>query len=1037
MRVNASAPWHRESYDRFIDEKFPEVLASRIPLGSYHVQPDGEYAIKINVAVSADDTEVSAEYPIIPRPDREGIFEIGGKRLVVVPKASSEELDTAEISCVGEQLYDYVAQRLGEAPPDLQWDESMIKTWLPLDKWMSEFLQTAQVLDETNWLSRTTHLRRIVIKDPQKAVTPGQFGRTCPFEIPEGPNIMRVRSVANGAEIHDGKLVIRDDSPEASLGVTALMVPFLEHSDANRLLMGVNMMRQWQTPSKHEPALVQTGYEPDEEKFWCGMNLLTAFVSWGPDTFEDGVVISESAAKRFRFEHPVEPGDKISNRHGTKGVISRILPDDEMPHLPDGTPVELVFSFLGCHTRLNFGQIREALMGRVARVEGKPAVVPPFAAPDEKTLRDKLGKAGIPDSGMVSLTAGQEGQALKSKSTVGWVYWGRTAHNVAGKIHASAGTLGRLNVQGEREYLALREAGAFENIIETFNTRSSLRHDAETLTERVASGPVAQASAPTPKFTELARRLRAGGVEMQFDGEKIAFRLAPPEGQTIRLAFPVPHPWLRGRELAEIGLLEDIPAHVPLAEANTKATRLIDSNAPENLKAAARNQLAECVNKYFDDLVRSEDVYFSAGGPQFHYPGEIRELTSARKPHWVLFSGRSVIAPGANLHMDQVGLPDKMAWELFAPLLRRETDKDEVEARTDLARKALDSLMARSWLIVNRAPTVMPTAVLAFHPVRIPDRVIRIHPLVCLAMNADFDGDQSAVFLPITDAAQREAGEKLSVAGHLRRDPELLRLFCPTQDVVWGLAACSLTPEGYERISSIVGAPVDASEGFVTRSTLISAVHGVLHRDGVDKTIEVLEKLMRLGLDITKSSGASIDPFLGETLELPIEPEDDDPEAWDRFAEEVRDHIASLRDFQNENHGAQLLAVKSGARGSLASLARLLAAWGVLRDTEGKPAIIRNSFTTGLEPDEMYTHVVPAREALWRVTADIAEAIRTGYGAKEATRSSGFGVIARAMRGKRPGAILTRAAERHELDPLTDIDSRLFVGLLPLDTKEP
>ena len=127
---------------------------------------------------------------------------------------------------------------------------------------------------------------------------------------------------------------------------------------------------------------------------------------------------------------------------------------------------------------------------------------------------------------------------------------------------------------------------------------------------------------------------------------------------------------------------------------------------------------------------------------------------------------------GANLRLDQVGLPAEIAWKLFGPLVARELgNSDDVRARTARAAEALDALMERSWVIINRAPTLTPTCLLAFHPVRLPDPVTRLHPLVCPLLNADFDGDTASVFLPITAAAQCEAGERLSVAAHLARDP--------------------------------------------------------------------------------------------------------------------------------------------------------------------------------------------------------------------------------------------------------------------------
>ncbi|KKK83909.1 hypothetical protein LCGC14_2788660, partial [marine sediment metagenome] len=215
------------------------------------------------------------------------------------------------------------------------------------------------------------------------------------------------------------------------------MIPLLEHDDPNRLLMGANMMRQQMVPDEPEPALVRTGNEPDEPGFWCGRNLLTAFVSWGGDTFDDGIVVSASAAAKLDFPNPLEPGDKLSNRHGTKGTVARILPDEQMPHLPDGSAVELIFSFIGCHTRLNFGQIREAILGRIARATGKPIICPPFQAPSADRIRAWLTEAGLDESGMEVLTDGKDGPALQRPSTVGWVYWGKLHHLAIEKIHAT------------------------------------------------------------------------------------------------------------------------------------------------------------------------------------------------------------------------------------------------------------------------------------------------------------------------------------------------------------------------------------------------------------------------------------------------------------------------------------------------------------------------------------------------------------------------------------------------------------------------
>ncbi|GAG35252.1 unnamed protein product, partial [marine sediment metagenome] len=247
-------------------------------------------------------------------------------------------------------------------------------------------------------------------------------------------------------------------------------------------------------------------------------------------------------------------------------------------------------------------------------------------------------------------------------------------------------------------------------------------------------------------------------------------------------------------------------------------------------------------------------------------------------------------------------------------------------------------IMARSWVLLNRAPSVLPTSILAFHPVRIPDKVIRLHPLACRLLNADFDGDQAAVFLPITEATQTESGEKLSVAGHLRRDPELMDWLTPTHDILWGLAEKSLTPDGLKEICKLAGIEIAAPDGYITRDSLTEATRALLARDGVEATLQALDRLMRLGFGAARESGASLSPFIGEGLELPPAPADDDDQAWRLYSEQLAEQLAGRSDFDDADLGPQLLAVKSGARGTLGrplGLVNLIGGHGETRDLEG------------------------------------------------------------------------------------------------------
>ncbi len=1045
MTIRTTAPWHKESYDAFLSERLAGLLAERMPLAGYEVRPAGEHECTIAISISARGKVVNAAFTV-PAIDEMGTFVIDGVRRVVVPTASCEDPAESQIRCVGEQLYDHIESNLGSAGDALPWDESLVRGFAPLDVWITRFLAgeiddqrvkntelsgrcvvTSQPLDEQNWLAVRTHIRRIMISDRKLIISHTQFGYLCPLESPEGQNIGRILSVAAGATICDGKLVRENKSAQGALGVTASMVPFIEHNDANRQLMGVNMMRQAIVPPDCQPASVQTGNEPSEPGFWCGRDFLTAFVSMGADTFEDGIVVSESAADRMTYggtfipHNRLEPGDKLSNRHGTKGTVSRILPDSEMPHLEDGTPVELVFSPNGIFTRMNLGQLREAVMSRIARAEGSPAIVPPFCAPDADEIHSRLAAAGLPESGMERLTLGQNGDWLDLESTVGWVYWFKLHHMVSDKINFST-TSEHCNYQGLLEYYQLRHIGAFETIAETYNMKSVDHPEAETLAQRVADGEIPQASVPSPRLAQLIRALQAACIRVDVEGETLQFAFDAPQEGRLALACDMPHPWQNQQTISEIGIIET-PAFAEVEALNNRLRSLIDSRAPQGLRDAAATALGRATEKYFDELLEgTSDSFCNNRVPSFG--------------NRVIFSGRSVIAPANGMLLDTVGLPDEMARTLFGPMVANRLGSDlPVDWRSDGAEKALDATMAESWVIVNRAPAIMPTSLLAFHPVRVSDRVIRLHPLATRLMNADFDGDMAAVFVPVTPAGQEEAGRLLSVAGHLRRDPELVQWLVHGHAPMYGFARLSLKEDGYAELCDIAGVAMERPEGFVTHKTLVSALRTVLAANGPEHMIDVLERLAQRGFAEAKRSGASIGPFFGEGLDHPPLPESDDLEHWRKRCQATQEILATICDYDRPDVGPQLLAVKSGARGSLSHLANLIGP-RVLDVSFGQEGthdgfgnlsqIVRRGFVDGLTSEELLAAAIPARVGMAMVALGCAD---TGYGLRRTGPSGGFTVVARAMRASHPGIVFARAAAIGECDPLTDLDSRLFAGL--------
>lgn len=967
------------------------------------------YLCKIDLTITNGSTTTQIEIKNIPQPDEDGVFEVDNKKLVVIPLALSPELDKAEIQCVGEQLYDFIKPRLGGGNSNLH-----------INEWVREFLDPKErpqvmYLQDRNWFSRCEHLRRIMIKSSQyPEITKAHFGRVCPILTPEGYNIGRLLSIARDAHIRRGKIV-PSTTKTPPLSVTASMIPLIEHNDPNRAMIGANLMRLWLVLPNPEPALVQTGNEPDVPEFWCGRNLLTAFISLGENTFYDGIVISESCATRLCFDGIIEPGDKISNRHGTKGVISQILPDEEMPHLSDGTPVELVFSFSALHARLNYGQIREALLSRIAVKEGRPVICPPFRGPSEEEIRHKLKENGLPESGMEFLRIGKNGVSLKYPSTVGWVYWGVTQHLVRDKLQVtpnmfekSQKTMGQR--RSEKEYWMLRDVGAFENIIESFNLCSCERIEGKELAKQIAKGKITISSPPTPMFMWLKRRLSAGGIRMDFDGKKINFTFSPPMGKKLSLASFVSHPWLPNRKLKEIGVIPEVLGYQELIKANDKLQHLLSENAPSKLIAHSQDNLQRAVEKFFKNLLSYKDKkHITINGH-------------------VNFSGRSVAIPGKDLRIDQVGLPDTIAWSLFGPFVAYEIGSEEdVINRSKEAIKRIDKIMSKSWIILHRAPTITKTSSLAFHPVRIPGKAIQLHPLVCRLMNADFDGDQVAVFLPITPTAQKEAGEKLSIIGHIRRDPTLIRLLCPTGEALWGLANLSLNTKGRRKIKEIIGIDITGSDGFVTESSIAEGMEKVLRDKGEQKAMEILEALTRLGFDVAKHSGASLNPFVKELQFSPPLSKNLDFEACEEIVSEMENIVVSSKDYDSLVLGPQLLSVKCGAQGKSSHIYNLTNG-GIVVDMDGNFMLVPHGFAKGLEVYEWFCWAYKERKELYQV---VEYTIQIEKELHKTCSPKGFSVLARAMRLDCPGKVFARAAEIGETEPLIDKDARLFVGLRP------
>ena len=1050
MTLNLDVPWHRESFDLFVHQRLPRLLGERLPLADYQVEQQDAYTFSIKLSLGLGAASVEVEYRDLPRPDHDGLFHIEGNYRVVVPYPDRRELDQARILCVGEQLYDFIDQRLEAAPEQLAWDSDLVRNWLPLDAWMRDFHleETSQYLQATNWLDRYTHLRRLTLIpivepfDDQDVFPYSQYGLMCPYCTPEGPNIGRVLEVARGARIRDRKLERIDEAPDSILGFSASMVPFLEHDDTNRALMGINMMRQWTSAAdtaapihstgwfrqqhdqrlvskghKPEPALVQTGYEPDAVDFWGGYNLLTAFIMWDGDTFEDGLVISESAAARMDFPAAVGVGDKLSNRHGAKGVVTRILPDADMPQLPDGAPIELILSPTSMVSRLNFGQQREAVMGRLAQAAGCPAVVPPFQAPSEKVLKARLVEAGLPEDGMEQLTL--KGAELPYRSTVGWVYWGRlAAHAAAERLETAVAGVGgpALDMMA---YGALSEAGAVANIHALFNTAAAERPDADALGQRLTAGPISPSPSPSPRFALLQQLLGMAGIRTELASGELRFSFVEPEGLT--LARPVPHPWASGRQVGTVGDPVALPEgtefdpirdhYEDLVAANTRLQRIVDSEAPEALVGPAVAQVTQRVEDFFAALLRPDHLHFRA------------------RP---LFSGQAALVSESELNLDQVGLPEEMAWALFGPQVEREIGHaEEVAQRSAQAAEVLDAIMEHSWVLLYSAQQVLvddgpaSTAVVAFRPRRLAGAAVRVHPRICRLMERDFDGDKIEVFLPLTEEAQAEAETALSVAGHIQRDADVWRYVADNyHGMIWGLAQLCRTEEGRAEVEELTGVAVDGSRLFV-KHDLNHLLAQVLQREGLERALEVLDQLTQRGFAVCKQSGASFNPFLGSSKEWPEQPKEVNWDEWQMYGDELVAAFYQQADFDDNDLGPLALLSLSGARGNQQQMIQYVGG-GLIYREDGSLFAQCGCWRDGLSVEEAK---VRAPRALWWGLAAMNQGWSEAREAAQQPARADYHVLGRAARAAQPGVVFARAAMRGEVEPLTSLFSRLFVGL--------
>ena len=234
---------------------------------------------------------------------------------------------------------------------------------------------------------------------------------------------------------------------------------------------------------------------------------------------------------------------------------------------------------------------------------------------------------------------------------------------------------------------------------------------------------------------------------------------------------------------------------------NNRLKRLLDLHAPEIIIRNEKRMLQEAVDALFDNGRRGKTIT----GPNKRPLKSLSDMIKGKQGRFrqnllgkrVDYSGRSVIVAGPDLKLHQCGLPKKMALELFKPFIYNRLEekgyvttiksaKKLVEKRVPEVWDVLDEVIKEHPVLLNRAPTLHRLGIQAFEPVLIEGKAIRIHPLICVGYNADFDGDQMAVHVPLSLEAQMEARVLLLSTNNILSPANGSPIILPTQDIVLG-----------------------------------------------------------------------------------------------------------------------------------------------------------------------------------------------------------------------------------------------------------
>ena len=290
---------------------------------------------------------------------------------------------------------------------------------------------------------------------------------------------------------------------------------------------------------------------------------------------------------------------------------------------------------------------------------------------------------------------------------------------------------------------------------------------------------------------------------------------------------------------------------------NNRLKKLMSIGAPEVICRNEKRMLQESVDTLLNNSARAGKTLFTAGDRR-----KLRSLSDMLKGKQgrfrqnllgkrVDYSGRSVIVVGPHLKLHQCGLPKEMAMKLFKPFVIGRIIRDELAHNVKAAERLvqdstkevwdiLEEVIQNKYVLLNRAPTLHRLGIQAFQPLLVEGLAIQLHPLVCSAFNADFDGDQMAVHVPLSTKAQQEAAELMSAAQNVLKPSAGEPIINPVQDMVLGCYFLTRTHDGKKGEGMVFSSPEEAFMAYEHRVTDLQAKIKV-RLSKADGTTEIVE----------------------------------------------------------------------------------------------------------------------------------------------------------------------------------------------------